>query len=297
MGLLPWSVGFSIIVALLCWSQFGKLHEDFMLHTALLESVQSRAEALYEEIGEKADNEFTHHSGGEKPEHNRNKHHRAPTHSPLTKKLHISALVSSGGGNERETQRILFYRLITILYGNQPLFHEGKNTVEELHALFDELFEQILQVEDKFAVKKAEMLGNIEFTGLDKHKKELIRFLILRGGKGEIYRKNRCDLPALGKFIETRKRQKVMSVYLAPTALLLALFQDEEVVKKVLKRRVEIYHQLAKESKSKEQPDTKKLEEDLKLSFQQQFEPSIPSDIDPLLIDFDVSTTLPKEMY
>lgn len=297
MGLLPWSIGFSLLVAILCWSQFGRIHEEYMLHTAIVDVVTSSANTLYADMSQRSEDLYKKICPNEqKPERPKEPRHVRKSHqTPLTRKLHISALVSSGGGAEKQTQKLLFYRLLTILYGNQPLFHPEKNNVEKLHELFDELFEQILALEGKFSVKTPELLGNIEFTGLDKHKKEFIRFLLLKGGKGEVFSRRSCTLAPLGKFIEIRKRKQCMSVYLAPKPILLALFQNEETVHKVLETRREIRRLIVKATEEKKTGgigiDGIREEAETML---RQFESCIPTDIDPNQIDFAISTTEPK---
>jgi hypothetical protein len=296
MGILPWSLGFSLIVAILCWSQFGKVHEEHMLHNTIVNTIDSSATSIFCEIEEQSNDLFKMlcpECKDSTPEHlaRRQTKHSAP----LSKKLHISSLVSSKGGAEKQTQELIFRRLISVLYGSQPLFYPDADNEEEIQQLFDELFEQVLELEAKFPIKKPDFFGNIEFAEPNKHQKEFIKFLLFKGGKGEIFSRSPCELLPLGDYIEVKKRKQCMSVYLAPRVLLQALFQNDETVCKVLDTRVEIYNKLVKVYKD----DRSKIDstkEELTATFKQ-FETCLPSDIDPTQIDFNISTTRPKEQY
>jgi len=82
---------------------------------------------------------------------------------------------------------------------------------------------------------------------------------------------------------------KPYRVWLAPKALLQAIFQDEGVVEAILAEREQLYHELDKAGK--DQRD--QLKKDMKMTLQSQFQNSLPSNMPQGIVNFDVSLTKP----
>ena len=80
-----------------------------------------------------------------------------------------------------------------------------------------------------------------------------------------------------------------MSVYLAPEELLLALFQDPQVVTKIKKRQEEIYEKLTADK------DKTLNEEQLAADLANEFQSQLPAGIDKNQIDFKVSRSNPAD--
>jgi hypothetical protein len=80
-----------------------------------------------------------------------------------------------------------------------------------------------------------------------------------------------------------------MSIYLAPKNLLLALYgpEKEDVVRELLAYRQEIWRDLHKEKG--------KNKDELQKEFKAKCESQFPNDIDPVKIDFEISSSQPHD--
>jgi hypothetical protein len=314
MGLLPWSFGFMLIMSILTWSAVGRMSEETLVTASIVTSVERQATELTEKISSKSAStyrEYCEKEGktladdgeeeeGESEEQDRVKRPRSQkAKHRLTTKLHIQALFTSDDTGQKATQEKIFRNLLKELYSTQPLFTPQGNNDPYVQQLFDEVRQKAIDVSLKMPMHNAATLANIELSGHRKEEKQFILFLILKGGEGELFRGSRCYVHSLLPYVSMNKKDYCMSVYLAPLPLLMALFENVEVVKKVIESRNAMYAKIRKE---KENPtttvspsdDKKDLLETLSLEFKTLFEASLPSGIDPQYIDFKVSGTQPR---
>jgi hypothetical protein len=313
MGLLPWSFGFMLIITILTWSAVGQISEEALVTKTIIQSVTRQSSERDDKIASKsaaAYQQFCAKTGTplqdeeeeeeEEEEENAKRSRRYKPRRRLTSKLHVRALFTNEDSGQKETQEKIFRNLLKVLYAKQPLFSpEGRNDIQ-VQQLFDEVRLKAIDLGPKLPMHSASCLANIELEGQKKDEKQFILFLILKGGDGELFRGRRCHIKPLLSFINMSKKEVCMSVYLAPDALLKALFENEEVVEKILEYRCTAFKKLhdnkENESTIDGDNDKKSLIDILSEEFKSQFASYLPSGIDPQYIDFRVSKSRPKNI-
>jgi len=265
MGLIPWVFGFTLLFSLVGWMQFRSLVDHTVVQQAVLTVLEEQSQAYTDKVTADA----IHNYATLCPQASEYEENRQHSSQRLTRKLHLPTLFSSKEGHQKEVEERVFYRLLELLYP----------TMQERAAVFELVREKAIEWEEHFPIKKARYLANIE---LSEAKDQDILFRILKGGAHDS-----ISLDSLLPYISTTARTQLVSVYLAPQVLLLALFDDEEVVSDILSFRKDLYHRLRKDK------DLQKNE--LEDEFRERFVRSLPSEIDPSFIDFRVSRSFPKD--
>jgi hypothetical protein len=315
MGLLPWSFGFLLIISILSWSAIGRMSEETLVTQSIITSVHQQAAELTKKIASKsaaAYRQYCEKNGKSAPdcdeeeeeedgEPNRDfvKRLRTPrSKRPLTSKLHLRSLFSNEDQGQKDTQEKIFRNLLRVLYASQPLFSQTGTDDAQLQQLFEEVRLKAIEVGPKFPMTNASFLANLELTGYKKESKQFLLFLLLKGGKGEFFRGRRCYVRPLLSYISMNKKECCMGIYLAPVPLLLALFEKEDIVEKIVEYRTALHKKILKEKENNStldgEKETKDIIEKFSEEFKSQFESSIPPGIDVQYIDFRVSTTAPK---
>lgn len=291
MGLLPWSFGFLVVFSLLLWTQLKTVTETSILHTISLTSLEEAGARVSEAIEEAASN--NQDKQGKQGKKSRSSH---PHQGVRTSKLHLDRFfakdIPNNGPSRKETQKKILFRLIEILYGNQPIFSKGDNTAA-VTALFEKVFakgEEIESLHPRF-FSKAEDLALISLRDdpAIPNAEHSAYYHMLRGGKNEIINGTRCKLEGLRYYISLRSHENtIMSIYLAPKKLLLALFgpEKEDVVNELLAYRQEVWKDLHK--------GKGKNKDELEKEFKDKYFSQLPPDIGPDCIDFKISTTQPQ---
>ncbi len=309
MGLLPWSFGFLLIITILSWSCIGRMAEETIVTNTIIEVVQRQASELTEKISKKSaaayraicEKNGTASQDDEDEEEEEEKPAKKQRWKKgrrrLTSKLHVSALFSGEDSAQKPTQEKIFHNLLKVLYGSQALFTPQGNDDAYVQQLFDELRTKALELEPKFRISKAAFLANIELSGPKKDEKQFILFLILKGGKGEIFRGSPCLVHPLLNYIQATSKEVCISPYLAEIPLLMAIFENGDVVENIVEFRKNAYKRIQNEKEPAGGDPTEKKEDILEIlsaEFKMQFEPLLPSGIDPQYIDFQVSSTKAK---
>jgi hypothetical protein len=207
-----------------------------------------------------------------------------------TPHLHIGELftddnlnITDGKGKACFT---LLKNLMISMYGNENFYLEAKEEVPDFEDRFlINLYERTKDREKK--VTRVKALATIE---LDDELQNYVRYKIFNGNKSR-YDKDSADevgyYPLL-QFTSITKRKTLLSLWLAPKPLLMALFQNPDVVQEVIEARRDIYNDLRKD---KNQSAVTTKENELRLRFS-----SSIHDIDTQFIDFKVSRTRPPDI-
>lgn len=213
--------------------------------------------------------------------------------SKCTPHLHIGDLftgenptITEGKGRAGFT---LLKNLMAEMYGGQEFYEEAKEAIPDFEEQFlTNLFEKTKEdQENKQWVSKVGHLGAVE---LDDELQSYIRYKMFTGNKSRLKEGSEEDpgyFP-LVEFTSMKKHKTLMSIWLAPKPLLMALFQNPEVVQDVIEFRREVYNELRKDKS----PSSKQAKEQ---EMRLRFGPYI-QDIDKQYIDFQVSGTYPKDI-
>lgn len=313
MGILPWSFGFLLIMSVLSWALIGRMSEETLVTQSLLKVVNGQAQSLTNTISEKSlaaykaicerrgidcdDDEDEDEEEGETVQNRRFRPRQKRRR--LTSKLHILALFSNEDQAQKPTQEYLFRNLLKILYGSVPICTSRGDNDPYVQQIFDEVRTKALELGPKFAMHKAQYLANIELSGPHKNANQFSLFLMLRGGKGEVFPGAPCIIHSLLNYISMNRRETCVNVYLAPAPLLLAIFGNADLVAQICQRRQEMCKKANEEDKKAIAPLPGEKQEDildmLSDEFKAQFESYLPSEIDPRYIEFRVSRTTPKD--
>lgn len=305
MHILLTTYGLLVIFALFCLAQWrsavdlsyidAAARENFAIcRQEVLELVSDNAQDSYkslrpadDENDEEADDEepiVKVDSLNEPPEEPEKKGRR-------TSFLHIDALFLGEESNIFEGQGkasfTLLKALITELYSGQDFFERAKQEIPDLEERFIlNLMEKVKDLQEEETLSSAKELASLN---LDDYLQSYVRYKMFTGNK---FRKKKAKAEDPGyypliEFVSLRKNASILSLWLAPKPLLMALFQNEDVVKEVIAARHEIYNELKKD-KNKSSVDTK--ESELKRRFSIYIR-----GIDSQFIDFKVSRTLPRD--
>lgn len=209
-----------------------------------------------------------------------------------TSHLHIGALftgdelsIAEGPGLAAYT---LLKNLMIAMYGDQKFYKEAKDLRPEFEEEFiKNLFERSKdEQESKQWISEVSHLGSIE---LDDDLQSYIRYKMFTGNKSR-YVTGSQDDPGyypLIEFTSLKKRKTLMSLWLAPKPLLMALFNDPEIVQDVIDTRREMYNEIRNDTnESAKQTKT----QELRLRFGAYIQDLAP------YIDFQVTKTRPPDL-
>ncbi len=182
---------------------------------------------------------------------------------------------------------ILLKNLISALGEGQDFFNEAKEELPELEEQFVmALFEaaKLAQQENQW-MKKPKHLAKLELE--DKYLVDF-RCDIFNGTKSK-YDEDSTELAgyySLDEFISMSKGDTIMSLWLAPKPLLMALFQNPVTVDELLALRKEMYREVKKNSSLASAKET-----DLRLRYALEIDDDLIK-----YIDFKVTTSKPPDM-
>ncbi len=183
---------------------------------------------------------------------------------------------------------VLLKNLITELYKGQEFFEEAKEAIPDLEERFImELYERAKEAQaEKQWIKSVKKLGKLK---LDDFLMKHLRYKTFTGNK-RVYDDETRDQAGyfpLTEFADMRQRKAtIMSLWLAPKPLLMALFQNEETVEDLLQMRKEIYYEI-KNHKSEASGKSNSLKD--------RYGSAIDLELVDF-IDFQVTTTMPPDM-
>lgn len=313
MGILPWSFGFLLIMSVLSWALVGRMSEETLVTQSLLRVINNQAQILTNAISEKStaaykavcdrrgiDCDSDEDDTEEEGETDKSRRFRAgKKRRRLTSKLHVLSLFSNEDQAQKQTQEYLFRNLLKTLYGSVPICTSRGDNDPYVQQIFEEVRVKALELGPKFPMHKAQYLANIELSGPHKNANQFSLFLMLRGGKGEVFSGAPCTVHSLLDYISMNRRETCVNVYLAPAPILLAIFGNADLVAQICQRRQEICKKANDEDKKAIAPLPGEKQEDvldiLSDEFKAQFESYLPSEIDPQYIEFRVSRTTPKD--
>lgn len=186
---------------------------------------------------------------------------------------------------QNDTSIDLFKRLLPILYGHQRFYKEGKEKIPD----FENRYVEKLLVEidkRKQADSTLTKLKDVCTLELDNKTMSYVQYKMFRAN-GSYWQRNVKRNPdayyPLTEFATMHyKSNYVASIWLAPDPLLMAIFQDEAVVRDVIKARQEIFE-------SMEQGDDRLVMQD---TLRKRFSDKLV-DIDPQFIDFRINRQEP----
>lgn len=182
---------------------------------------------------------------------------------------------------------MLAKNLINILYGEAEFFKKAKEKDDGIvDTLLKEIGDQTAELPKKEQISSICDLSRINFE--DSNLQTLF-YSMLSGGV-EIPKEEQGTVnvqrkyPPLGKYI-TLENKSVLRVYLASKELLLAIFEDPEVVEDIIQKRNELYLEV----------DSKRMSaEEASSLFKNQFENRRINGLISDVLDFGVSKTDPK---
>lgn len=186
----------------------------------------------------------------------------------------------------------LLKNLINALYEGQPFFEKAKAKDPEIVEHF------IKNLYDKAADSQQEKAWLKSFKGvnklqLDDKDQNYLRYKTFIGNKS-LLDENQTDAAGyfpLTELVAIKKGDKIVSLWMAPKPLLMALFQNPEVVEEVLAARHEIYNEQRRIKAHNKNSQEKPINSDLKLRFG----PYI-RDFNHDYINFEISGSTPPDM-
>lgn len=221
----------------------------------------------------------------------------------LNSKLNILSLLNESPLpetlKESSQTRIILLKLMDILYRNHPSFQHFYEMHHDLNELIlHHLSTPSLHINTYSEELTTEKLRNIQLQ--DPQLQEAF-YMMLKGTmtKEEAKKAKKIKLK-LGKekeslpdegyrslldFIIISKNKKPISIYLASEPLLLAIYQDSNLVYSILEKRKEIYKAIEKE---------KITIEGGRMELERLFSRKHPANLDSTLFDFSVSKTVPE---
>lgn len=216
---------------------------------------------------------------------------REPIHCYRSTKLNLANFFTEKTYSKKPSQRKIFYNLLRILYGDQPIFSD-KGDPEAIVTLFQKAEEKALNRADTDPITSVQKLctldlGPGEYTG-GLSADRIAFYHIIIGGSGYLPMSGKlCRLEPLWSYVNLNPHSpKTVSVYLAPRNLLLAVFCNETIVDKIIERREAIWETL----KTKTYIPKLSIEQDFKKTFSQY----VQEGIDISLLDFAIYMTPPK---
>lgn len=295
MHLLATTFAFLLIFAMFAYTQFQNYKDHQLIDSTYSHHIEQKSIKMQTQLYHISMELFNElHPKGDKQ--------RKRGSDTRTSYLHIRSLFKEKGKTEAEesekkkvAERLLT-RLLTVLYKNQPFFEEAKQQEGHLEeGVIQDMMAQGTHLAKKNGLKYREDLATLE---LDNSLHQGVLYKILKGNTPQASQDSieKGELPPLTSpenyyslcdFIEIAdtQRRTVMSVYLAPKELLEALFQNEETANDVLRKRMEVYEAV------KAQKNTNKAEQGEE--FREYVKRRLPADINPDIIDLEISSTNP----
>lgn len=270
---------FSIYAAVQFYSlsSFLLTNEVYATHIAASENavqnaLEDRASRVYSDAAQ-------HHSPRKPAQHQR-----------LSRLVHLPLLIlvdpHQPQTGKYQSNIMILKNLISILYEETPFFKEAREARPDL---LDELIRAILQKAYKIKIKSAEQLANLH---LEDDLLQTVLYKMLVGSvKQDDSQKNdqQEGYPSLLEFISFGNQGQSVYVYLAPPVVLQAVFGDERIVDSIVQKRQDIHKQIRAAKREERNYDI------LSTQFQNDYKDRIPSNIDPSIISFRVSSTDPMK--
>jgi len=308
MHILLTTYGLLVIFALFCLAQWrssvdlsyidAAAQENFAsCRKEVLDLVSDNSKATFRQLAPSDDDEEEDEETDEeepivKPDSFHESEDEPKKQGRRTSFLHINILFSGeeeanifeGQGKACFT---LLKALITELYSGQVFFERAKQEIPDLEERFIlNLMEKVKDLQEEKSLSNAKELASLN---LDDYLQSYIRYKMFTGNK---YRKKKATHEEPGyypliEFVSMRKHSHLMSLWLAPKPLLMALFQNEDVVKDIILARREIYNEL---DKDKNKSAVKTKGDELKRRFS-----IYVRGIDTQFIDFNVSRSRPQD--
>lgn len=292
MHLLATTFAFLMIFAMFAYTQFQNYKDHQLIDSTYSHHIEQKTikvQSQLHKISTRLFNEL--HPKGEK------KQRSSDTRTSL---LHIRSLFKEKEKAEetekKKAAEKLLARLLTALYKNQPFFKEAKQQDGHLEeGVIHDMIKQGELLANKNALKQEEDLATLE---LDDPVHRGVLYKILKGNTPQASQDSvdKEELPPLTSsenyyslcdFIELSdtQRKTVMSVYLAPKELLEALFQSEDTANDILRKRAEVFEAVRAEKNANKAQQGEEFREYVKRR--------LPADINPDIIDLEISSTNP----
>lgn len=213
------------------------------------------------------------------------------------KKLSFYALIKNEKDKESPTYKTvsaITKRLLHILYKDQPFY---QNIQEKRHDFLNELLDKLKTYGTEYK-DKIENITDLAQVDIHDHELSEVFAKMLEGAiispelnKTQTEEKSSRDCyPKLNEFTTYDTKIQTIRIYLASPELLMAIFNDENIVDNIIKARKEHHKELKKHSKEN-LTIPRQVESD---KFKAAFEASIPSEFDKSLFNFEVTSTYPK---
>jgi hypothetical protein len=194
-----------------------------------------------------------------------------------------SLFAEQGEDNAYKSRRLLLVRLLEILYGNQPFYQEmaekRPNFVQEM---IDRMIEGAKKREPP--IKTSKTLTNLELN--DKELQHIYVKMFL--GNNE-KKQNKClgiptgsDYDSLSKYVRVQTKVQPIRVQLAPTDLLLAIFEEPDLVQKMLEDIKRLRNSVVSNKDKKTEAS---------IEFERLYKNRLPKDLDPSLFNFEISSS------
>jgi hypothetical protein len=188
--------------------------------------------------------------------------------------------------------RELLKKLMEFLYGSHRFLQELK---EKRPTLIDELLDRIMQVADKEIYQgKIKRVGDLSTLQLEDPELQDLLYHVLKGSRDKLkyaeeYREKEGYL-SLTNFITVEDTNRLISVYLAPGEILMALYGDTTQVEEVFAIREDLFREREKRSQ----------ENGINAILSKKFADALSGrsflgSKENLLLDFSVSGTNPKQ--
>ena len=300
MHLIMTTFAFLMIFSIFSFAQLQKLKENYTAESVYTGCFEKTIDDLSDRISKKAARAF-HTLCPDKPKQERGK--------KLISFLHISSLIQPDAlpqqSAESKAAKALLKRLILTLYGDKTFFLEAGMDEATVENLIATLFLNAKDLPIKNFLKSPRALANVP---LNNKTYEGVLYKMLKGNTPP---KNDSDVPfanpenykSLANFIRFQKKASIISVYLAPDEVLIALFQNLALVNEVIEIRNKIYKEQLKEKNEKKKnknsdPQTVPVQNTDLDEYKKKFEnyrESIADDIDKNLIDFNISLSDPED--
>ncbi len=209
-----------------------------------------------------------------------------PGQPNLSSFLHIGELFTSdeltiheGKGKAIFT---LMKNMMSVMYGEEKFFKEAKKADPE----FEEHFILNLYERAKDSNKNLGRTKDLGTINLDDELQNYVRYKMFKGTKSRLTLGNEEESGYYSflEFTQMSKKPTILSLWLAPKPILMALFQKPEIVDELLQVRRDAYYDL-KNGKT----TATAITQDLRLRFSIHIQ---NQGIDPNLIDFNASKTL-----
>ncbi len=209
--------------------------------------------------------------------------------SKINVALFLNKQLSEQHGADAENAKILFLRLVEILYGKQEFYkemlHKRPHFMEQLIA---ELIDKCADLPKN--LQNVKQLANLKLS--DEQLQEVLAKMLLGNMPAEKKQLKADQYPPLGEFISCSKAKKPFRLQLLPPELLLALYEDENIVKDIMKKRDSYFNQV----KNKYKTEFNNLSSKLQDEFKYEFETKAPLGFENM-INYEISKSTPKNKW